>query len=66
MTQPPNDLADFFHVSRDEAYLRQAKEEAAFFDQPRMTGIDLESLVADAYLNETNYRWTGRSPKPGR
>ncbi len=32
MTQPPNDLADIFHVSRDEAYLRQANEEAAFFD----------------------------------
>ncbi len=54
MTQPPDGLADIFHVSRDEAYLRQANEEAAFFDQPRMMGFDLESPVMDAYLNEVN------------
>ena len=54
MTQPPNDLADIFHVSRDEDYLRQAKEETAFFDQPRMMGIDMESPVMDAYVNEVN------------
>ena len=34
MTPPPDDLADIFHVSRDEAYARQAKEEAAYYDQP--------------------------------
>ena len=52
MTQPPDNLADIFHVSRDEAYQRQAKEEAAFFDQPRMMAIDLGSTVMNAYLNE--------------
>ena len=54
MTQRPDDPADIFHVSRDEAYLREAKEEAAYYDQPRVLGIDPESLVADAYLNEVN------------
>ena len=52
MTQPPNDLADIFHVSRDEDYLRQAKEETAFFDQPRMMDFDRGSTVMNAYLNE--------------
>ncbi|MCH7580972.1 MAG: class I SAM-dependent methyltransferase [Chloroflexi bacterium] len=52
MTQPPDNLADVFHVSRDEAYARQAKEEAAYYDQPRMMGIDLESRVTDSYQNE--------------
>ena len=33
MTVQPDDLADVFHVPRDEAYLRQAKEEAAYYDQ---------------------------------
>ena len=54
MTQSPEELTDVFHVSRDEAYLRQAKEEAAYYDRPRVMGIDPESLVADAYLNEVN------------
>ncbi len=54
MTQPSEGLTDVFHVTRDEAYLRQAKEEAAYYDQPRVMGIDPESLVADAYLNEVN------------
>ena len=33
MTRPPDDLADVFHVPRDEAYLRQAKEETAYYEQ---------------------------------
>ena len=52
MTQPPDNLADIFHVSRDEAYARQAKEEAAYYDQPRKIGVDLGSIVMNAYLNE--------------
>lgn len=54
MTQPPAGPADIFHVSRDEAYARQACEEAAFFDHPGMMGIDVESRVTDAYRNEIN------------
>ena len=33
MTVQPDDLAYVFHVPRDEAYLRQANEEAAYYDQ---------------------------------
>ncbi len=36
MTRPPEHLTDVFHASRDEAYLRQASEEAAYYDQPRV------------------------------
>jgi len=43
---------DFLFVERDEDYERRAREEAEFYDTPRLLNIDAEMPVTDAYRNE--------------
>lgn len=44
-------VEDILHVSKDEAYELQAKEEAAHFDRPRRSGMDVKSPETDSYRN---------------